>query len=245
MDPTAPGPLAATVALMADPARARMLAALLSGEAMTAGELSRLCTLAPATTSGHLARLVEGGLLHVHAQGRHRYFRLASEEVAAALETLGGLSAAIAPPRRWPHGEAAREARLCWNHLAGRLGVALHRRLTETRWLVPAPGGWAATPEGRARLAATGVDLARAEAAPRFATCSCIARDCMDWSERRPHLAGGLAREMASAWLARGWLRRLPARGEADPLARRRLALSPEGARGLREALGIEPAAAA
>ncbi|HYF08058.1 MAG TPA: winged helix-turn-helix domain-containing protein [Acetobacteraceae bacterium] len=239
MDPTAPGPLAATAALMADPARARMLAALLSGEAMTAGELARLCGLSAATTSGHLARLVEGGLLRVHAQGRHRYFRLASEDVAAALETLGGLAAAIAPVRRWPHGEAAREARLCWNHLAGRLGVALHRQLTGARWLVPASGGWAATPEGRARLAATGVDLARAEAAPRFAC------DCMDWSERRPHLAGGLAREMASAWLARGWLRRLPARDEADPLARRRLALSPEGARGLREALGIEPAAAA
>lgn len=237
MDPTAPGPLAATAALMADPARARMLAALLSGEALTAGELSRLCGLAAATASGHLARLVDGGLLVVHAQGRHRYFRLASEEVAAALETLGGLSVSLAPARRWPHGEAVRHARLCWNHLAGRLGVALHQRLTGERWLVPAAGGWQATPEARSRLAATGVDLARAEAAPRFAC------DCMDWSERRPHLAGGLAREMAGAWLARGWLRRLPGRGEGDPLARRRIALSPEGARGLKEALGLDLAA--
>lgn len=237
MDPTAPGPLAATAALLADPARARMLAALLSGEAMTAGELARLCTLTAATASGHLARLVEGGLLAVHAQGRHRYFRLASEEVAAALETLGGLAAGLAPTRRWPHGEAARQARLCWNHLAGRLGVALHRRLTEEGWLTPAPGGWTATPAARTRLAATGVDLAGADRAPRFAC------DCMDWSERRPHLSGGLAREMASAWLARGWLRRLPGQGDSDPLARRRIALSPEGARGLRETLGIDLAA--
>ena len=233
-DPTAPGPLAAIAALMADPARARMLAALLSGEAMTAGELARLSALTPATTSGHLARLVDGGLLAVHAQGRHRYFRLASEEVAAALETLGGLAASLAPARRWPHGDAVRSARLCWNHLAGRLGVALHRRLTDEHWLVPSPGGWMATQDGRARLLATGVDLPRADRAPRFAC------DCMDWSERRPHLAGGLAREMATAWLARGWLRRLEGTGEGDPLARRRVALSPGGARGLREALGLD-----
>jgi len=237
MDPTAPGPLAATAALMADPARARMLAALLSGEAMTAGELARLCALTAATTSGHLARLVDGGLLAVHAQGRHRYFRLASEDVAVALETLGGLAASLSPRRSWPHGDAVRQARLCWNHLAGRLGVALHRRLTDEGWLLPAAGGWVATPAARARLEATGVDLGRADHAPRFAC------DCMDWSERRPHLAGGLAREMATAWLGRGWLRRLEGRGESDPLARRRIALSPEGARGLRETLGIDLAA--
>lgn len=234
MDPTAPGPLAATAALMADPARARMLAALLSGEAMTAGELSRLSALSAATTSGHLARLVDGGLLVVHAQGRHRYFRLASEEVAAALETLGGLAATLAPKRRWPHGDTVRRARLCWNHLAGELGVALHRRLTGEGLLVPAPGGWDATPDARARLAATGVDMPRADAAPRFAC------DCMDWSERRPHLAGGLAREMASAWIGRGWLRRLAGQSEADPLARRRIALSPDGARALRDNFGLD-----
>ena len=96
MDPTAPGPLASTAALMADPARARMLAALMGGEAMTAGELARIAGVVPATASGHLARLAEGGLILVHAQGRHRYHRLASEEVAAAIETLGGLSARIA-----------------------------------------------------------------------------------------------------------------------------------------------------
>lgn len=233
-DPTAPGPLAATAALLADPARARMLAALMSGEALTAGELARVAGVTAATASGHLAKLAEGGLILVHAQGRHRYHRLASEEVAAAIETLGGLAARIAPVRAWRHGEEARQARLCWNHLAGRLGVALHARLTGQGWLTPVPGGWDTTGEGRERLAATGVDLARAAAAPRFAC------DCMDWSERRPHLAGGLGREIASAWIARGWLRRLPAREDGDILARRRLALTPEGARGLRDGLGLE-----
>lgn len=211
-----------------------MLAALLSGEAMTAGELARLCGIAAPTASGHLSRLMAGGLLNVHVQGRHRYYRLASEEVAAALETLGGLAATLGAGRRWVHGESARAARLCWNHLAGRLGVALHRRLTADGLLLPAPGGWHASAEGHARLAAAGVDLDRAAAAPRFAC------DCMDWSERRPHLAGGLAREMATAWLGRGWLRRTAPRGAADPLARRRIALSPEGERGLRDMLGLD-----
>jgi DNA-binding transcriptional ArsR family regulator len=236
-DPTAPGPLAAIAALMADPARARMLAALMGGQALTAGELARIGGVTPATASGHLARLSAGGLLAVHAQGRHRYYRLASEEVAAAIEALGGLAARLAPPTRpWKHGEAARDARLCWNHLAGRLGVAVHQRLTGQGWLTPAPGGWEASAEGHARLAATGIDLDRATAARHFAC------DCMDWSERRPHLAGGLGREMANAWIGRGWLRRAAATGEGDILARRRLSLTPEGARGLHESLGIDAA---
>ncbi|MEO3472982.1 helix-turn-helix transcriptional regulator [Roseomonas sp. CAU 1739] len=235
-DPTAPGPLAATAALMADPARARMLAALMGGDALTAGELARIAGVVPATASGHLARLAEGGLIAVHAQGRHRYHRLASEEVAAVIETLGGLAARLAPPRPWKHGEAAREARLCWNHLAGRLGVALHQRLTGSGWLTPISGGWAASDEGRARLSATGVDLDRAMVASRFAC------DCMDWSERRPHLAGGLGREIASAWLDRGWLRRLPGTGDRDVLARRRVAITPAGLLGLREGLGLAAA---
>ena len=235
-DPTAPGPLAATAALMADPARARMLAALMGGEAMTAGELARIAGVVPATASGHLARLAEGGLIAVHARGRHRYHHLASEEVAAVIETLGGLSARLAPPRPWKHGDAARQSRLCWNHLAGRLGVALHQRLTGAGWLTPVPGGWAASGEGQTRLAATGVDLDQAMKAKHFAC------DCMDWSERRPHLAGGLGREIASAWLARGWLRRLPGVGDGDVLARRRIAVTPDGARGLREGLGLDAA---
>lgn len=216
---------AATAALLADPARAAMLSALLPGEALTAGELARIGGVAPSTATEHLARLTDGGLLLLHKQGRHRYFRLAGEEVANLLESLGGLQArnARAP---WPHGEAFRTARLCWNHVAGRLGVALHARLTGQGWITPAPGGWQATAEGTARLASLGV------------TGAVACRDCMDWSERRPHLAGALGAEMARAFQARGWLRRIAPHSE-NPLERRRLALSPEGSRQLRETLGV------
>ncbi|MCB4820824.1 ArsR/SmtB family transcription factor [Roseicella aerolata] len=231
---TSPAAFAATAALMAEPPRAAMLQALLSGEALTAGELARVAGIGAPAASAHLARLVEGGLVAVHPQGRHRYHRLASEEVAAAIETLGGLAADVAPvARRWPHGDAFRAARLCYDHLAGRLGVALHAGLTGRGWIAPAPGGWAATPAGEAGLAALGVDLPAARRARRFAC------DCMDWSERRAHLAGGLGREIAACCLRRHWVARLPGREEGDSLARRRLALTPEGARRLGEALGV------
>ena len=230
---TTPAAFASLAALMADPARAAMLTALLSGEALTAGELARVAGIGAPAASAHLARLVEGGLVAVHPQGRHRYHRLASAAVAATLEALGGLAEAVAPARRWPHGEAFRSARLCYDHLAGRLGVAVHAGLVGRGWLSPAAGGWSATPRGEAGLAALGIDLAAARQARRFAC------DCMDWSERRAHLAGGLGREIAACCLARHWLLRLPGEREGDPMARRRLRLTPEGARCLGEALGV------
>jgi len=222
-----PAALAATAALLGDPARAAMLSALLAGEALTAGELARVAGIGAPAASAHLARLVDGGLLAVHAQGRHRYHRLASPEVAQAIEAIGGLSEAIAPARRWPHGEAFREARLCWDHLAGRLGVAVHAGLVARAWLEPAIGGWATTPAGIAGLTGLGVDLAATGTARRFAC------DCMDWSERRPHLAGGLGREIARTCLAQHWVVRTAAASADDPLGRRRLAVTPEGRRRL------------
>ncbi len=232
-----PAAFATAAALLADPARAAMLQALLSGEALTAGELARVAGIGAPAASAHLGRLVDGGLVAVHPQGRHRYHRLASEEVAAALEALGGLTEAVSDARpsgrRWPHGEAFRAARLCYDHLAGRLGVALHGGLTGRGWIAPAPGGWLATPAGEAGLAALGVDLPAARTARRFAC------DCMDWSERRAHLAGGLGREIAACCLRRHWLTRLPGEREGDPLARRRLRLTPEGARCLGDTLGV------
>jgi len=230
---TTPAAFASLAALLAEPPRAAMLQALLSGEAMTAGELARVAGIGAPAASAHLARLVDGGLVAVHPQGRHRYHRLASEEVAAALETLGGLAAAVAAPRRWPHGESFRAARLCYDHIAGRLGVALHQSVVRAGWVVPAPGGWSVTSAGEAGFGSIGVDLAAARGARRFAC------DCMDWSERRMHLAGGLGREFAACCLRRHWLSRLPGEGAGDPMARRRLRLTPEGAHRLGEALGI------
>ena len=125
--------------------------------------------------------------------------------------------------------EALRTARTCWDHLAGRLGVALHDGLVARGVLRPAPGGWETTAAGDAWLERFGVDLDAARRARRFAC------DCMDWSERRPHLGGGLARAICTLCLARGWVRRQPGEG----LARRVVASTPEGARVLREAFGV------
>lgn len=219
--------LAATAALIADPARATMMQALMGGEALTAGELARAAGIAAPTASAHLARLAEGGLIVVHAQGRHRYHRIASDAVAATLEGLMGLAAIAAPRAPWRGDPALRAARTCWDHLAGRLGVALHVALQPH--LHPVRGGWELDDMAGARLAAIGVDLARARQATHFC------RDCMDWSERRPHLGGGLARGIAEACFARGWVRR----GAGEGLARRCVRVSPEGARVLREVLRV------
>ena len=228
-----PNALAATAALLGEPARAAMVEALFAGQAMTATELAKVAGIGAPAASAHLQKLVEGGLVVVHPQGRHRYHALANAEVAAALEALGSLTLATQPLRRWRHDEVLRDARLCWDHCAGRLGVALHRALVARGWLAPAAGGWATTDAGAAGLGAMGVDLAAARTARRFAC------DCMDWSERRPHLAGGLGRELAACCLRQGWLRRVPAPDGASALARRRLALSPDGARQLHAALGV------
>ncbi|MFL1464256.1 ArsR/SmtB family transcription factor [Roseococcus sp. DSY-14] len=225
--------LAALAALIGDPSRALMLQALLPGEALTAGELARVAGIGAPAASAHLRALEEGGLLLAHAQGRHRWFRLAGEEVAQALEALLGLAERQAR-RPWPHDTALRRARLCWHHLAGQLGVALHQRLTTDGTLRAAPGGWAPTPAGEARLRALGVEVDAAARAPR--PCA----DCMDWSERRPHLAGGLGRELAALFLRRRWLVPLEA-PPGDVLRRRRLQPTPEGARALHAAFGLAP----
>jgi len=219
--------LAGIAALLADPARAAMLQALMGGEALTAGELARVAGVTAPTASAHLARLADGGLIAVHAQGRHRYHRVASDDVARAIEGMMGLAAVVSPRAPWRGGTALREARTCWDHLAGRLGVALYAALRPH--LVPAPDGWSLSEEGAARLTAAGIDLDRAHRAAHFC------RDCMDWSERRPHLGGGLARGIAETCFARGWVRR----AQGDGLVRRCVTVTPEGARALRETLRV------
>jgi hypothetical protein len=204
---------------------------LLPGEALTAGELARIAGIGAAAASAQLKALADSGLISVHAQGRHRYHRLAGEEIAAALETLIALPQ-TSPRKSWPHGEVFRQGRLCGHHLAGRLGVALHERLAGDGWMEAAPGGWALTPQGESRLTALGVDLAAARRAPRFAC------DCMDWSERRPHLSGGLGREVTGMMIRRLWLTRIEP-DATDTLQRRRLTCTPEGARALSAEFGI------
>lgn len=197
--------LAGIAHLMGDPARANMLQALMDGRALTAKELSWLAGVAPQTGSGHLARLMQGGLLAVAVQGRHRYYRLAGLEVATALEGLMVLAGPQGQLRRLPArvGEDLSRARTCYDHFAGRLGIAIHDALLAGGHLAVAEGGYGLAESGVAVFAALGIDPAPGRKGRRAAL-----RPCLDWSERRPHLAGHLAAALACRCFEAGWVRR-------------------------------------
>jgi hypothetical protein len=167
-----------------------MLDALMTGRALTATELARVAGVSGATASEHLTKLRAGGLVEVVAQGRHRYHRLASADVGAALESLSHIAPEkpVVTLRQSSRARSLAEARTCYDHLAGRSGVALHDGLLARGWLVPAPGGYAVSEAGAEGLLSWGVDLSAARAARRR-----LARPCLDWTERREHLAGSLA----------------------------------------------------
>src|SRR5450432_2453815 len=181
--------LALVGSLVGDRARASILSELLDGRALTATELASRAGVTPATASVHLGRLVAGGLLAVEPQGRHRYFRLRSRHVARALEALAVL--APRPASRDRHGPGRpgelRFARTCYDHLAGWLGVAFENALVDRRLLRAEGSVYRETAKGRAWLASFGVDAAAAKEKRRS-----FARACLDWSERRHHLAGAL-----------------------------------------------------
>ena len=215
--------LARVAAMVADPARSRMLAYLLSGELASAGELARAASVTPATASGHLARLRDARFVVCEPRGRHRYYRLADAEVAHALEALALVAERDVHDRAWaqPARQRLRFARCCYGHLAGRLGVALFDTLRAQQRLTAADDGYALSDGGRAWLAAIGLDPAAPSGRRRFAY------PCLDWSERRDHLAGQLADELYLHLVARGWLRRddgrtvtLTPAGERDLLPR-------------------------
>lgn len=198
--------VAEIAALIGDPARANILSALMDGRALTAGELAWHARVTAQTASGHLAKLTEARLLAVEKQGRHRYYRLASAEVAQALESLMAL-AAVAPARHRPAGprdEALRAARTCYDHIAGRLGTALSESLARRGEIVLAEGATTVTPAGIATLRAFGIEL---EGGKRSGRPLC--RTCLDWSERRPHLAGRLGAALFRQSLELGWVERV------------------------------------
>jgi DNA-binding transcriptional ArsR family regulator len=188
--------LAAVGALLGNPSRAAMLDALMTGRALTAGELARVAAVSPATASEHLARLREGGLVEVVSQGRHRYHRLASDRVGAALEALSHIAPGkpVRTLRQSARAQSLAEARTCYDHIAGRSGVALHDGLLGRGWLVPTPGGYGITEPGIEGLHGWGVDVRTARAARRR-----FAAPCLDWTERREHLAGALAAALVAA----------------------------------------------
>jgi DNA-binding transcriptional ArsR family regulator len=216
--------IAATAALLGDPARANILAALLDGRALTAKELAYAAHVTPQTASGHLAKLSEGGLLAAEKQGRHRYYRLASPLVGQMLEGVMAV-AGPEPPRSstWRGGEGLRMARTCYDHLAGRLGVALADSLLEQGHVALGSDGGEVTEVGKRFLDAFGASPAPG----RRVFC----RPCLDWSERRPHLAGRLGAALASRCFELGWV--------AQQRDTRALAISEAGRQGFRETFGI------
>jgi DNA-binding transcriptional ArsR family regulator len=189
--------------LLADETRALLLTVLMDGRARTSGELARSAGVAPSTASEHLSRLLDGGLVHVNAQGRHRYYQLAGTEVAALLE---GLGATPLPDARADSMSARAvpeltHARSCYDHLAGELAVDIYQRLLAHGHLRLTGPNLTITPTGDALLAGLGVDMVRVRGAKRPA-----ARSCLDWTERRHHLAGAAGAALFDALLARRWI---------------------------------------
>ncbi len=195
--------LAEIAALIGDPARANMLAALMGGQALTASELALIAGVAASTASSHLGKLLAGGLLAQEAQGRHRYFRLKSPAVAQALEAIMALAGEAPKPKRLPGPRDAdmRRARTCYDHIAGELGVKLTDALLAQGHMARAEKDFIVTPQGEAFFGSLGLDLAPLKNERRG-----LARVCLDWSERRPHLAGALGAALARHCLDAGWL---------------------------------------
>ncbi|NUW45493.1 helix-turn-helix transcriptional regulator [Nonomuraea rhodomycinica] len=195
--------IAPVAALIADPTRAAILTALLGGQALAAGELARMAGVSAATASAHLSRLLDGALVAVVRQGRHRYYRLAGPEIAEVLEVLARVGGRP-PVRSLRQSRQARmleEARTCYDHLAGRAGVGLFDRLREAGCLA----GEEVTPEGERLLGGLGVDVEGARRARRR-----FAPECLDWTERRAHLGGALGAAITAVLFERGWYVRGP-----------------------------------
>ncbi len=214
-------------ALVGDTARATMLAALMGGQALTASELASLAHISRPTASGHLGKLTAARLLSVTQKRRNRYYRIASPLVAKMLESIKAVAALETPPRYQPRSaqdDALRFARTCYDHLAGRLGVAIADALMAKRFIVLTEEGGEVTPAGTRFLAKFGANLNSTPASRRI-----FCRACLDWSERRYHVAGFVGAEIWRRCLELGWLAR-----RRDTRAVR---VTPAGRRGLREML--------
>ncbi|WP_374302914.1 ArsR/SmtB family transcription factor [Ferrovibrio sp.] len=228
--------VAKIAALIGDPARANILKALMDGRARTAKELAHAAGVSPQTTSGHLAKLVDGELLAMAKQGRHRYFHLANTLVAEALESLMALAGERPVPKHHHQARIAadlRAARTCYDHLAGKLGVLLFDRMVARGCILPAGDAddFVVSAEGRRLFARLNIDIDAL--AVKTGRRRHFARACLDWSERSPHLAGALGAALAECCFDRGWLQR---RKES-----RAVTLTPAGTKALAELFDLPP----
>lgn len=222
--------IAEIAALIGEPARAAMLTALMDNRALTAGELATAAGIAAQTASTHLARMTTAGLLTVERQGRHRYHRLASQDVARMVEGIMHLAGNIVRPITvGPRDKALRDARTCYDHLAGRLGVGLADALVARGHVELDHDAGLVTDSGQTLLSGLGIAFNRPTSSRRL-----LCRPCLDWSERRPHIAGMLGAALCQYCLDRDWIRRSP--------TTRAVTVTPMGRRGLFETFGLRDA---
>jgi DNA-binding transcriptional ArsR family regulator len=193
--------------LIGDPARSNILSALMSGKALTATELAQEAGVTLQTTSGHMAKLTEGGLVRMRKQGRHRYYALRDDNVANVLESLMHLAATKGHlrARTGPRDPALRHARMCYDHLAGDMGIQLHDAMIKNGHLLENGETLEVTESGGHFLSQFGIDLS-ALRSERRALC----RQCLDWSARKNHLAGALGKALLDQVYARKWAKREP-----------------------------------
>lgn len=209
---------AETAALLGDLARANMMAALMDGRALTAAELARVAGITPQTASGHLALLTDAGLLAMEQQGRHRYHRLASPAIARMIEGIMAVAGDLEGPARagrkkpvvtGPRDQALRHARTCYDHLAGEVAVAMTDRMAERGQIEFTADGGVLTRDGARFLNELGVDLGVAPSgASNRDSGRIFCRPCLDWSERRPHIAGVVGKALCLCCFEQGWMRR-------------------------------------
>jgi len=202
------GPNFAQIAtLIGDPARGNILTALMSGKALTASELANEAGVSAQTASAHLGKLRDGALVSERKSGRHKYFTLASDDVADVLEALMGLAAATGNlrTRTGPKDSAMREARVCYNHLAGDMGVQMYRAMRAHGHIVGSEDALELTQTGQDLVLELGIDL---QSLPKSKSPLC--KSCLDWSARESHLAGKLGRALLTRFYELGWAKRLP-----------------------------------
>ncbi|WP_116090443.1 ArsR/SmtB family transcription factor [Sphingomonas crusticola] len=217
--------LAETATLVGEPARTTMLATLMDGRALTAGELARAAGVTASTASGHLSRMLEAGLLALERQGRHHYYRLASPAIAAMLEAM----MVVAPPpiRTGPRDQAMRRARTCYDHLAGNIAVAMTDAMIARRQIELSGDGAALTSAGRALFGTIGIELPE-----QSGQGTILCRLCLDWSERRHHIGGVAGALLYREFLARHWIR------QAD--GSRAISFTPPGRAALERLFAVE-----